>query len=314
MKRLLWQLKLMLLQRMRALMLLALAFGFAAAFWGAIILPEQQALDTMARAKPAAPQKTAEHAPQATDNLLSDLPAQQELPKWLSFIFSSAGDNGIALNLGGYHYDHAKGDAVGHYHVDIPVTAEYAANRSLIVALMNGMPFASLDELILNRQTASDQALSATLRMTLNLRDGQDTRQAPAIAQDAAPAVRRHWVESFVSDPFEPRTWVTAPKPVKIRAVAPPVELPPLPYVYLGKMEEPGGKVLTFLQKGDIAYTATIGTVLDNMYRVESVSATTVEFTYLPLHKKQVLDKTQNPTDNKKLPLQLPNKEILDDD
>jgi hypothetical protein len=74
------------------------------------------------------------------------------------------------------------------------------------------------------------------------------------------------------------------PKPVP----PPPPTAPPMPFSYLGRYED-GGKLIIFLVRGDRIYTVAEGEVIENTYRVERLTGSWLELTYLPLNIKQTI-------------------------
>ena len=64
---------------------------------------------------------------------------------------------------------------------------------------------------------------------------------------------------------------------------------PPLPFVYMGKMQAAAEQWSFFLVKGDIVYAVREGDIIDKNYRVEGVSGGQLTFTYLPLKQKQFI-------------------------
>jgi hypothetical protein len=82
-----------------------------------------------------------------------------------------------------------------------------------------------------------------------------------------------------------------AARPVNARVEPPPVPVaPPLPFSYLGRMKN-GERALVYLRKnGQGMVIAESGATIDNLYRVESISDSAVDFTYLPLGTKQALN------------------------
>lgn len=98
-----------------------------------------------------------------------------------------------------------------------------------------------------------------------------------------------------IEDVFAPRSWArpeaqpASPPPIAAPAAPPPAPTaPPLPYKYLGQLREQG-RTVVFLARGDAPVMAKAGEVIDGDYRVERISETEVEFTYLPLVTRQVL-------------------------
>jgi hypothetical protein len=57
---------------------------------------------------------------------------------------------------------------------------------------------------------------------------------------------------------------------------------PALPFTYAGKLVE-NGLIVVFLQHGERALTVKAGEVVDNDWRIESISGSTLLFSYLPL-------------------------------
>jgi hypothetical protein len=68
----------------------------------------------------------------------------------------------------------------------------------------------------------------------------------------------------------------------------PPPQAPPLPFSYMGKLAE-GNTTTVFLTTGDRNLVVRPGDVIDNNYRLEEVTDTTVVLTYLPLTVKQTI-------------------------
>ncbi len=87
------------------------------------------------------------------------------------------------------------------------------------------------------------------------------------------------------SPPPRPVEGVVAP-PVKV-VVAPPAA-PPLPFTYLGTVQDGANKVV-FLSKGQHLYTVRKGEVFDGQYRLEDEGNGRIELVYLPLNIKQTI-------------------------
>lgn len=66
---------------------------------------------------------------------------------------------------------------------------------------------------------------------------------------------------------------------------------PPLPFTFVGMVENGVGKPQAFLAKGDALLVVSAGeTIENNTYRVDSFDANQVVITYLPLSMKQTID------------------------
>lgn len=85
------------------------------------------------------------------------------------------------------------------------------------------------------------------------------------------------------------------PPPVVVVAPPPPEppKAPPLPYQYLGLMEDEGS-MLIYLKKGENTLVTRVGEKLDDVYLVKRLDGTGIRLVYLPLGQEQLLA-TQTP-------------------
>jgi hypothetical protein len=97
-------------------------------------------------------------------------------------------------------------------------------------------------------------------------------------------------------DAFGSKSFYVAPPPTPVRADAapPPPSAPPLPFRYVGLIQEEGALTL-FLESGERLYSVKVGDVIDGNYRVEEISPQGVEFLYLPMNMRQSLN-IENPS------------------
>jgi hypothetical protein len=110
---------------------------------------------------------------------------------------------------------------------------------------------------------------------------------------DGAPLLLGKLARRAQADPnqdaFAGRTWVAPPPPV-VEAPPPAPSAPPLPFTYIGKLQEgETGPVTIYLTQGEHAYSVKKGDVIDKTYRVESIDSAHIVLTYLPLAIKQTL-------------------------
>ncbi|MBC3809248.1 hypothetical protein H8K52_18060 [Undibacterium seohonense] len=101
-------------------------------------------------------------------------------------------------------------------------------------------------------------------------------------------------------DPFSPRGWSATPVPVVVNQVvktvvaetapAPqaPVDPPPLPYRFLGKLTDEGN-VVVYLGRGEQTHIAKVGEVIESVYKVIKITDQSVELEHLPTGEKQYL-------------------------
>ena len=98
--------------------------------------------------------------------------------------------------------------------------------------------------------------------------------------------------QAQAADIFKSHAWYVPPplsKPSRLeQAEAAPPAPPPLPFTFLGIVEDDGHTVV-FLAKEQRLYTVRKGEVFDGQYRLEDESSGRIEFVYLPLNVKQTL-------------------------
>jgi hypothetical protein len=138
----------------------------------------------------------------------------------------------------------------------------------------------------------ADLSLSEPVRS--NKRISHVTSAAPAVVNEVQAI---DTTEDL--DPFAPRGWKPppppAPEPIKSVPVvaAPivppaPVGPPPLPFKFMGAMNDDGTQVI-YLSRGDQTVIARSGENLDSTYKVLNIDNQRIEFEYLPSGEKQTL-------------------------
>lgn len=100
-------------------------------------------------------------------------------------------------------------------------------------------------------------------------------------------------------DIFAVRTWEVPPpaETVAEQTAAPdappppppPPEAPPLPFRFLGKVEEPGKPTVVFLAREDVVLAVHPGDVIDKQYQVGRLEKDELHFLYRPLKIRQTL-------------------------
>jgi hypothetical protein len=121
-------------------------------------------------------------------------------------------------------------------------------------------------------------------------RDGAaaGTPSGPALAFSRP---RRAAGEEPVADLFTGRSWVPPPPPAPVAPPAPPPEptAPALPFAYVGMMESEDAKPVVYLSRGERLLAVSEGDVIDQVYRIQSLSTHRIVLVYLPLGKEQAL-------------------------
>lgn len=91
-------------------------------------------------------------------------------------------------------------------------------------------------------------------------------------------------------DPFGTKSWYVAPPPSPPLPAPPPTPTaPPLPFTYVGKLQEEGGRWIIYLAKGEQSYAVSKGETFDSDYRLEGIENGNLTIQYLPLSTKQIL-------------------------
>jgi len=96
------------------------------------------------------------------------------------------------------------------------------------------------------------------------------------------------------TDLFAGHSWYTPPPPAtplpETRAtIDRKPTAPPLPFAYIGSLEQDGADTYYYLVKGDRVYDVKAGDVVEGVYRVEGPKNGQLMFTYLPLESSQGL-------------------------
>ena len=125
-----------------------------------------------------------------------------------------------------------------------------------------------------------------------------ETTKSPVIAAIPERLQARQMADG-VEDAFAIKSWAPPPPPppppkivprpaVQVLAPPPRPGAPPLPYRYLGRLED-AGVVTIFLGKGDANFAVKPGDTLEGNYRLDAFQGHLLTFTYLPLQQQQTL-------------------------
>lgn len=85
-------------------------------------------------------------------------------------------------------------------------------------------------------------------------------------------------------DPFRSKSWYVAPPPPP----PPKPSAPPLPFQYLGKLNE-AGDIRVFLNHQGKHLIVRAGDVINGTYSVDEIGGSRMSFLYLPLKETQIL-------------------------
>jgi hypothetical protein len=157
-----------------------------------------------------------------------------------------------------------------------------ALTVTIILSAVPGKGRQVPDQPVLPRQTAIPRAAKQPAQPQLRVELERLQRQAVPASTDAAAGNAFQAISWYVPPPPPPPPKPMPPPP------PPPPTAPPMPFSFLGRYEE-GAKRIILLLKGDLIYTVSEGEVVDNLYRVERLTARQLELTYLPLNIKQTI-------------------------
>lgn len=122
------------------------------------------------------------------------------------------------------------------------------------------------------------------------------TAQRSGPERVALDRLQSHRLELNNTDPFEPRSWKVLEKPRRagtaavavVAAPPPPPTAPPLPFIYLGRLNSEEGEAV-FLTLGERNLVVHAGDTIDSLYRVDALAETQVTLTHLPTGIRQTL-------------------------
>lgn len=98
---------------------------------------------------------------------------------------------------------------------------------------------------------------------------------------------------------FRPNSWAVAPPPQPrkqvIAALPPPKPTaPPVPFAYMGRLNDGPQGNLIYLSSNDKSYSVPLGKKINGFWRLDSEDESALYFTYLPLNLPQILPKNQS--------------------
>jgi hypothetical protein len=139
-----------------------------------------------------------------------------------------------------------------------------------------------------------DPEVAVVQAVSRNTNTGKPSRRAPApltLKPSALQTPGRNAI-SFENekDIFSPHSWLPPPPPPPPQAAAPPPAppmAPPLPFSFFGLLDEKGLARRVFLTKGDQLVIVKTNDVVEGQYRVDRITESAVDLTYLPLNQKQ---------------------------
>ena len=101
-----------------------------------------------------------------------------------------------------------------------------------------------------------------------------------------------------MQDLFKGHAWYVPPpppKPVPVKVEPPRPAAPPVPFFYMGKLEQAPQATQVFLTANNKVMSVTVGKNVDTLWRLDKEDANTLTFTYLPLGLTKALSKAVRP-------------------
>jgi hypothetical protein len=108
-----------------------------------------------------------------------------------------------------------------------------------------------------------------------------ETTILPVLAREA-------WADATPAQLFMKQSWAPPPPPPSSAPPPPPPSAPPLPFLYIGKKHEEG-QWEAYLARRNQIIVVNEQSIVDNVYRVESIRPGFLSLMYLPLKQLQTL-------------------------
>jgi hypothetical protein len=148
---------------------------FSAGFYASWIAPRHEQIRAL-EVKSARLQQPSGPAPvgQRDRGPLSDFygffPSPESIPKSLDLLFGLAQRNGLEITKSDYRLVASADPNITTYQVRFPLKGTYVQVRKFVAAALQELPFASLDELRLEKKRVEDANVDSQIRFTFFLR------------------------------------------------------------------------------------------------------------------------------------------------
>jgi len=157
------------------------------------------------------------------------------------------------------------------------------------------------------KESAPRKAAQEQLSQRDTLANNPSSQSAIKVAEEAVSVLpdlkQKHlFVEDKAKktqDLFRGHAWYVPPpppKPVPVKVEPPPPPAaPPVPFFYMGKLEQAPQATQVFLTANNKVLSVMVGKNVDTLWRLDKEEANTLTFTYLPLGLTKVLSKAVRP-------------------
>lgn len=159
------------------------------------------------------------------------------------------------------------------------------------ILLLSALTLSVLAAVLVSRREDQDDRLSTAITRVSSgpaptVAHRGEADEAKAILQMAQ--LRRDAVVVGEQNPFSPKSWYVPPPPPPAPVAEKP-GIPPLPFTYVGRVDDADGKWIIYLAKGAQSYVVQAGDTIDNTYRIEKIEEGSLVIRYLPMDSKQTL-------------------------
>ena len=109
-------------------------------------------------------------------------------------------------------------------------------------------------------------------------------------------SLKRESLQTKPYNLFKVHSWVVIPPVKKVKPEPPPPPVaPPVPFIYMGKLENTPKNTQIFLVANGKLYTLRAGEKIDQQWRLDAEEPNALRLTYLPLNLPQMLSKAAKP-------------------
>lgn len=155
--------------------------------------------------------------------------------------------------------------------------------------LWGGLAVAVLASIAVSESPVDDSAAVVAPMQTARTESAPDAAAARTPGLALQRLTRTEWTESD-ADPFRVKSWYVAPPPPPPPPPPKPTA-PPLPFKYMGALEDTGqgGKTMVYLAKGNDSFQVAVGDKFADGYQLEKIERGQLVIRYLPLSILQTL-------------------------
>ncbi|WP_017454501.1 hypothetical protein [Herbaspirillum rubrisubalbicans] len=165
------------------------------------------------------------------------------------------------------------------------------SSKRRLILLLSVLALSVLAAFFVSRHDEQDDQLSSAITRSSPASPSAIVHQGNAgegktilhIAQ-----IRRDALTVGEQNPFAPKSWYVPPPAAPAPVVEKPA-VPPLPFSYVGRVDDADGKWIIYLAKGAQSYVVQSGDTIDNTYRIENIEDGSLVIRYLPMDSKQTL-------------------------